>query len=302
LTQHLGAGGFGQVWEAVTDDGQERALKFLDSRSMSRDLISSEIRILRRLGELHHPNIIRLFDVHASAHYLILVMERADGSLADLRDVYLEMAGTNIEPVHALELLEQAASALDFLADVQLPGTHATSRGLQHCDIKPSNLLLVGDTLKVADFGLCAGTNWHTHRGGWKGTLPYAAPELYEGHATRGTDQYALAVTICDLVMGKRPFFPGDPAQRDPKTCPIDLTKLRQHEFPIISRALHPQPSLRWPTCRAFIEAMRRAMGTPRAPKIHPPGQELRARRSGTFKRVPAARAAGPAGPRTAAP
>ena len=270
LTQPIGAGAFGHVWEAVHDD-KVVALKFIDARAHSASMIASEVRVLRALAELRHPNIIRLLSVNASSKYLILVMERADSNLADLQAAYREQKGTNIPPDHALDLLDQAATALDFLAGIKLPGFSA-ARGLQHCDVKPSNLLLLGKKLKVADFGLCAGSGWYTHKGGWKGTIPYAAPEMYKGAAANGTDQYALAVTFCEMVMGDRPFLKD--AAGVPNRLPIDLTKLREKEFPIISRTLHPYPSSRWPTCKAFIQALRDVVESPRAPakRIHPRG------------------------------
>jgi serine/threonine protein kinase, bacterial len=277
LTRPLGVGAFGKVWEAVRDDKSRVALKFLDCRQLSAGLIASEVRILRALADVQHPHIIPLLGVHASGKYMILSMERADGNLADLQQAYRETTGSNIPPDHALELLEQAADALDFLAAARLPGV-TTSRGLQHCDIKPSNLLLVGETLKVADFGLCAGSGAVTHRKGWKGTLPYAAPELYGGAATAGTDQYALAVTFCELVMGPRPFWPGALSGNAPAGLPIDMTKLRDKEFPVIARALHPYPSSRFPTCKDFVEALRKAVGLPRSTaetRVYPP--EVRA-------------------------
>jgi serine/threonine-protein kinase len=281
LTRLLGEGAFGQVWEAGNEKGQLVALKFLDCRTRPRDLISSEIRILRRLSELRHPHIIQLESVLARAHYLILVMERADGNLHDLRQTYLEMTKGNIPPAHALELLEQTAFALDFIAELQLPGIHGPTRGLQHCDIKPTNLLLVGDSVKVADFGLCAATNWQTHKNGWKGTLPYAAPELFEGHATAGTDQYSLAVAACELIMGDRAFWEAGPSQGPPRRVPLDLTKLRTHEFPVISRALHPSPTRRWPSCQAFVTALRQAMEAPRGRLIRRPESEVSLGRKG---------------------
>jgi serine/threonine protein kinase len=262
LTQPIGSGAFGDVWEAIREDGQRAALKFMDTRTRSVTLISSEVRVLRGLAELRHPNIIQLLAVHVSGKYLILVMERADSNLADLRAAYKAQTGGNVPPDHALDLLDQAAAALDFLASVKVPG-FPSSRGLQHCDVKPSNLLLLGNTLKVADFGLCAGSGWHTHSSGWKGTLPYAAPELFNGAATVGTDQYALAVTFCELVMGERPFHPhagiGD--------SPVNLTKLRVTEYPVISRALHPYPSSRYASCKAFMAALRMAVAASRPTK-----------------------------------
>jgi serine/threonine protein kinase len=270
LTQRLGAGAFGEVWEAQGDEGKLVALKFMDCRTKSNTLIGSEVRVLRGLSELNHPNFIQLHGVHASSHYIILSMERADGNLEDLRQVYLEETGKNIPLDHVLEMLEQVAVALDFLAEVKLPGVNQSSRGLQHCDIKPSNLLLLGDCVKIADFGLCAATSWQTHRNGWRGTPPFAAPELYKGQAIAGTDQYALCITFLQLCVGDRPFWKDRPVNGPPSGMPIDLTKLREREFPIIRRALHPQPIMRWPSCLAFIHALRDCMHSSRPPDLFP--------------------------------
>jgi serine/threonine protein kinase len=261
LTGKLGAGAFAEVWEAVCDDGRRVALKFLDTRGKGASLIGPEVRMLRGLSELRHPNVIHLHAVVACAHYLVLVMERATCNLHDLHEAYkLETAG-NVPPEHALDLLDQAAEALDFLAGTRLPGA---TQGLQHCDVKPSNLLMVGPVLKIADFGLCAGSGWHTHqKGGWRGTPPYAAPELFNGAPTLGTDQYALAVTFCELVTGDRAFCAGT-VGGPPESRPIDMTRLRESEFPVLSRALHPYPSSRWPNCKAFLQALRKAVESPR--------------------------------------
>jgi serine/threonine protein kinase len=257
LIQRLGAGSSGEVWEAHDGDGKPVALKFINCHTSSSSLISSEIRVLRGLSELHHPHFIQMFGVHATANHIVLGMERADGNLDDLRQVYPEETGKNFPADHLLELLEQAAVALDFLAELKLPSVNPCSRGLQHCDIKPSNLLLVGDCLKIADFGLCASTSWQTHRKGWRGTPPYAAPELFNGQAAAGTDQYALCITFLRLCAGDRPFWNTQPFDAPPSGLPVDLTKLREREVPIITRALHPHPGSRWPSCRALIQALR---------------------------------------------
>ena len=259
LTQRLGAGAFGEVWESTGPDGKLVALKFMDCRTSSPSLISSEIRVLRGLSELKHAHFIQMHSVHATAHHIVLSMERADGNLEDLRQVYLEETGKNIPSDHLLDMLEQVATALDCLAELKLPGVNASSRGLQHCDIKPSNLLLIGDCVKVADFGLCASTSWQTHRNGWRGTLPFAAPELFKGQATLGTDQYALCITFLKLCAGDRPFWTSEPSDAPPSGLPIDLSKLRERELPIVTRALHPQAGSRWPSCQAFIQALRDA-------------------------------------------
>jgi serine/threonine protein kinase len=260
LLRQRGVGGFAEVWDARDPSGGEVALKFLDCRSKPAAIIASEIRVFRGLAELRHPHIIELRGVYASSRYIIISMERGDGNLEDLRQAYQEETGKNIPPEHALDLLDQVAVGLDFLATVKLPGINQSSGGLQHCDVKPSNLLLLGETVKIADFGLAAGAGWHTHRKGWRGTPPYAAPELYRGQPSPGTDQFALAITYLKMIAGDRPFWPGDPTATPP-TMPVDLTKLREKEVQVIARALHPEPLARWPSCTAFIAAMRQAMG-----------------------------------------
>jgi serine/threonine protein kinase len=263
----LGTGAFGEVWEALGPEGQSVALKFLDCHSKPTSLIRSEIRVLEGLRQLRHPSIIEFHGVHAHGRYIVLGMERADGNLGDLHRTYLEDFGIHMPPEHALELLAQAAEALDFLAGVRLPGYNTLARGLQHCDVKPSNLLLLGERLKVADFGLCAATAWRTHRSGWRGTVPYAAPELYQGQASARTDQYALAVTYCELCYGDVPFVPrgAAPGETAATALPIDLMQVPEREARVLARALSQHPTARWPTCQAFIAAVTEARRTQRS-------------------------------------
>lgn len=264
LIQRLGAGAFGEVWEAHDPNGKPVALKFMSCHSASQ--VSSEIRIFRGLSELNHPRFIRMYGIHATADHIVLSMERADGNFDDLRHAYLEETGRNIPADHLLDLLEQVAEGLDYLAELKLEGVNPSSRGLQHCDIKPSNLLLLGENAKIADFGLCAGTSWKTHRSGWRGTPPYAAPELFKGQATVGTDQFALCITFLRLCAGDRPFWSNQPADAPPTGLPVDLTKLREREVPVIARALHPHADSRWPSCQALIRALREVAQNYRPP------------------------------------
>ena len=262
LQRPLGNGGFGEVWEATDPTGARVALKFVDARNRDPAMLRSEIRILRSLRAVDHPNLIRLYDVFASGHYLVLCMECADGNLDELRQAYREETGGNIPPEHLLELLEQAAAGLDYLANFHLDGFNMTGGGLQHCDVKPTNLLLLGEDVKIADFGLCAGMGQRTHRKGLRGTPPFAAPELYEGRVCSQTDQYALAVTWCDLVGGGRMFTKL--VARDGSLRPaVDLTKARASEALVLARAAHADPTRRYANCQTFIAELRKAAKLP---------------------------------------
>ena len=93
--------------------------------------------------------------------------------------------------------MEEAAEALDLM------NTHYQ---IQHLDIKPQNLFLVSNHVKVGDFGLAKlleGVR-ATVTGGV--TPVYAAPETFEGWVSRFSDQYSLAIVFQELLTGTRPF------------------------------------------------------------------------------------------------
>ncbi|MFM7150229.1 MAG: serine/threonine protein kinase [Gemmataceae bacterium] len=239
-------------------------------------MISTEIRIFRAIANLQHEHIIPLRSVQMADPYIIIVMERADQNLADFAANYRKQHEGNVPPEIAVGLIEQVALALDFLSESRFPEISPV-RGLQHCDIKPTNILLVGDVVKVADFGLSAWAGWKTHSSGWRGTFPYAAPEVFRGSATRGTDQYALAMTYCELVMGDRPFLRDDAGKQPPPNgYTVDLAQFRVEETPIFARALHPDPSNRYQSCMAFVEGLKRALRSQRNLSITPPPSTFR--------------------------
>jgi serine/threonine protein kinase len=222
------------------------------------------VQLLSSIRDLHHPNLIRLRDVFTSSRHLVLCMDKADGNLDELREAYRQEIGGNIPPDHLLELLRQAAVGLDYLANMRLPGFTMTLQGLQHCDVKPSNLLLQGDEVKIADFGLCAGMG-QQNRKGMRGTPPFAAPELYQGRVCAQTDQYALAVSWCDLVGGSRMFRKGIAPDGGPMYS-INLALSREREAAVLARALHDDPTRRYSSCVEFVDALRDAARMPRRP------------------------------------
>jgi serine/threonine protein kinase len=87
------------------------------------------------------------------------------------------------------------------------------------------------------------------------GTPDYAAPEIFRGLLSNRVDQYALAVSYCQLRGGRLPF--ADTPNGFPATyvrpCP-DLSMLPTKEQPIVARALAGVPQNRWNTCGEFID------------------------------------------------
>jgi len=274
LRRLRGRGSFGQVWEAETDAGEPVALKFLPCAG---DQAGMEVRSLQLIRDCAHPGLVRNDKVWSAANCLVVAMELADGSLADLLDVYRVDLGTALPRDHLLPLLAQAAEALDFLNTCQ-HYVHGHWVTFQHCDVTPANLLVFGEAVKVSDFGLTTALTSCEKNHERAGTPAYAGPEVFQGRVSEHTDQYALAVCYCLLRGGRLPF-PDAPATFDPRYVrpAPDLSMLDPEERPAISRALAPVPQDRWPTCGELVARLARA--GPPEPFLGPRSERRRAPR-----------------------
>jgi serine/threonine protein kinase len=191
----------------------------------------------------------------------------ADGSLADLFEIYRADLGTPFPPDHILPLLAQTAVALDFLNNRQhlIHGHWAT---IQHCDVTPANMLLFGDTVKLSDFGLTTTLAEQKKLHYRSGTPSFAAPEVFQGMVSRRTDQYALATCYCLLRGGRLPFSDTPSYFQIGYTRPApDLSMLEIAERPVVARALSPLPPDRWPSCRELIVELQKVTSPPAAGK-----------------------------------
>lgn len=255
LIKRIGRGGFGEVWEAIhTADNTKLALKFLDCKNQPANLVVNEIKLLIQLRDLKHSNLLQFYSVTTGKNLIILSMELAEGSLNDLHYIYRTDHKSHVPPNVLLNLMSQAAEGLDFIAQQKIANASAlVQQGMQHCDVKPSNLLLLNNQLKIADFGLSGPQIWNS-RGKAFGTPPYAPPELYEGRANARTDQFSLAVTYVELRSGYYPFpMPTDGSF--PSVAP-ELTMIPEAERPVIAQALSKQWLNRFNSCHDFITAL----------------------------------------------
>src|SRR5207248_8859797 len=166
---------------------------------------------------------------------LLIITELAERSLLDRFNECCQAGRWGIPRKELLGYIRDAAEALDYMSE-----TH----GLQHLDIKPQNLLLVGGRVKVADFGLVkdlVGTSV-TATGGV--TPVYAPPEAFDGRVSRHSDQYSLAIVYQEMLTGVRPF-PGTTvmqlAQQHMNGRPL-LDPLPPPDRPTIARALSKVP------------------------------------------------------------
>jgi formylglycine-generating enzyme required for sulfatase activity len=254
LLSKLGEGGFGQVWKARDDNGFEVALKFvrIDLRTGA-----AEVRALGVMKNIRHPHVLPMNRLWHLGSWLALALELGDKTLYQ-RLAEAEKDGlVGIPRPELLEYLREAAKGLDYLHTLNI----------QHRDVKPQNLLLVGGSVKVADFGLAKLLEHSLASNSGAMTPAYAAPEQIQGQLSPHADQYSLAVTYCQLRGGRLPFAGGTHQilfghiQGQP-----DLSMLPEAERPAVARALAKQPDERWPSCRAFADALAGEVPAPRPP------------------------------------
>jgi serine/threonine protein kinase len=272
LCQFLGNGGFGEVWSAKTAKGEPVALKFLCCGSRRGSL--QELRSIQLVLSLSHPLLVEIKNVWAARDYVVVAMELADGSLADVFDLYQTEAGTPLPAEDLVPFLAQAAEALDFL-NVPQHTVGGQLLGIQHCDISPGNLLLFDQAVKLSDFSLTTAFSGISKDHVAAGKPAYAAPEVFQRRLSNRTDQYALAASYCVLRSGRLPF-PDTPDTFDPnytRSVP-ELSVLTSVERKAIERALAVQPQDRWNSCREMVSHL--VAGPPEAAcrLLLPPGEE----------------------------
>ena len=198
LRRLLGAGGFGEVYEAEdTVMGRVVALKLLSS-SYSHNTAFRErlFREARTAGRLHDPHVVPIHGCGEIDGQLYIDMRLIDGS--DLQGV-LNREGA-LAPRRAVHIVRQIASALDA----------AHAEGVIHRDVKPGNILLNrNDFACLVDFGLAnAATDTKlTSEGTTIGSFAYLAPErLTAGQPSPAADVYALTCVLHECLTGTTPF------------------------------------------------------------------------------------------------
>jgi serine/threonine protein kinase len=245
--------GFGQVFRGTGADGQVIAVKRVPlrwDRESERRRREREVEIFRILATTASEHVMVLLDVGRVGDDLLLVMALADRSLA------AAIPAGDFTVADRIEALRQVARGLVELAQVPV----------LHRDLKPANVLYVGDRWQLADFGisrnLLESTDTYTFRG--FGTLPYMAPELWNGQpATVKTDVYAFGVLAYEVLTGSRPFTGADEAalmrqhQQEappplPANVPAGLARL-------VLRLLAKDPAQRPQDARAVLESLNSA-------------------------------------------
>lgn len=237
ILQKLGEGGSGEVFlvEDTLRNDQQVALKVLHSAEKvgaeSDEAFRNEVSAL---SSLTHPNLIRIFDFG--------IIREAEPSVLEQRRFF------TMELIRGTDSLEWSTSVRDqkekerllelLLLQALSVLSYVHREGIIHFDIKPQNLVLVGEQdaaaaplLRLTDFGFAKQQN-QTSDVQVRGTLEYTAPEMIRRQAFDSrVDLYSLGATFFHLVEGHCPFE---------ASSPVDLVKRVLTEEPVFQADVLP--------------------------------------------------------------
>jgi serine/threonine protein kinase len=301
LVQPLGKGGFGEVWKAVGPGGVPAAIKII---SLEAKQAHKELRAIQRVKFIRHPNLVpiaglwlkdergdlideqslelamavRTSTLERSSVVavapsrelkeqrpaeLVLAMGLGDKSLYDRLQECRKAGLAGIAPDELLDYMEAAARAIDYLNSPR----HDLGFGpvaINHCDIKPQNMMIVGGAVQLCDFGLASVLGSQVGTGPIAVSPAYAAPELIQRLGpSPNTDQYSLAISYYELRTGWLPFDTDNFVKVVDAHLhgSLDLSCLPVSERLVIQRATALNPSERFRTSVEMVTGLRRALG-----------------------------------------
>ena len=256
IVEPLGEGGMGTVFRVEhVVLGRNYALKVLRGRAFERDPGAAQrfVREARAAARVRHPNIVDVFDFgYLGDGRPYFVMELLEGM--SLTERIEEGA---LDPGEVVGLARQMASALAAVHE----------RGVIHGDVTPSNALVVGDQVKLVDFGLAAiaGEGMPDEESDFVlGTPAYISPEQLRGlPATDRSDQYGLGAVMFELLAGHPPYQHENVRELCMMhvNAPIPVVTSPHGPLPpkladVLTTCLQKSPQQRFPGMRARIAAL----------------------------------------------
>ncbi|XP_007009294.2 PREDICTED: wall-associated receptor kinase-like 20 [Theobroma cacao] len=196
----LGAGGYGDVYKGILDDGTVVAVKCAKlGNAKGTDQVLNEVRIL---CQVNHRSLVRLLGCCVELEQPILVYEYIEnGNLLDHLQSLSHGERGLLTWTRRLQIACDTADGLAYLHSSAVPPIY-------HRDVKSSNILLdVNLNAKVSDFGLSrlAHTDMSHVSTCAQGTLGYLDPEYYRNYQlTDKSDVYSFGVVLLELLTSQK--------------------------------------------------------------------------------------------------
>ncbi|XP_062324057.1 MAPK/MAK/MRK overlapping kinase-like [Osmerus eperlanus] len=195
----IGEGTYAVVVKAKSlEDGKCYACKTLKHtlRSWNHVYNLREVQALRRLGS--HPNLLQLHDI---------LFDLETGSVS----LVFELMEMNIfELIKARQYPMPESKIQNYMYQLCKSLHHLHSNGIFHRDVKPENILIKHNTLKLGDFGSCNSLYAGPPYTEYISTRWYRAPEclLTDGHYSHKMDLWSAGCVFYEILTF-RPLFPG---------------------------------------------------------------------------------------------
>lgn len=264
VLDELGRGGSSRVYKAF-DTHIERIVAIKEISAVSRTARRA-LREAKTTSLLNHPNIVTLYDFQESEGTYYLIMEYVEG--LTLGEILAE--GGSLIVDQSLAIAIQVALALEC----------AHLNEVIHRDIKPDNLMLIGDgRIKVMDFGIArlksGPASSITREGEIVGTLAYMSPEQVEGrYVDETTDVFSLGAVLYQMLTGASPFAAETPAAvifkilHSTPRAPSELNPEVPPELDdVVLKALDRDPDERFETITEFRYKLERLQKTKASPQ-----------------------------------
>ena len=195
----VGDGSYGIVYKATSiQTGETVAIKKMKKKFYSWDECMS-LRELKSLKKLNHPNILKLKEVIKVSDELNFVFEYLDENIYQLY-THVREQGKQMPESQIRSIIYQTANGLAYMH----------KNGFFHRDMKPENLLIHKDTVKIGDFGLAREIRSRPPYTEYISTRWYRAPELLlkSTNYNSPVDIFALGCIMAELYM-LGPLFNG---------------------------------------------------------------------------------------------
>eukprot|EP00262_Sarcandra_glabra_P003058 TRINITY_DN1350_c0_g1_i1.p1 TRINITY_DN1350_c0_g1~~TRINITY_DN1350_c0_g1_i1.p1 ORF type:complete len:454 (-),score=69.30 TRINITY_DN1350_c0_g1_i1:192-1553(-) len=196
MIKEVGDGTFGSVWRAINKQtGEVVAIKKMKRKYYSWEECMN-LREVKSLRRMNHPNIVKLKEVIREHDVLHFVFEYMECNLYQL----MKDRGKLFAETEIRNWCFQVFQALAYMHQ----------RGYFHRDLKPENLLVTKDIIKIADFGLAREVFSSPPYTEYVSTRWYRAPEvlLQSSVYNSAVDMWAMGAIMAELLT-LRPLFPG---------------------------------------------------------------------------------------------
>jgi len=202
IIRPLGNGSFGLVFEIVNQAKERFALKTITTAWLEKTQLKSLLNEGKLSMKISHENILHVFFFHNGEDYPELppyiIMEFADGGT--LEDILEHRRKSN-----KLFSNDELKNSYKQLAS----GMKCINETLIHRDIKPDNILIKDDRLKIADFGLSKLAGVATRSTSFKGInhIRYCSPEAWRREKnTKAMDIYSMGIVFYELATLRFPY------------------------------------------------------------------------------------------------